>query len=202
MGQRNVSLAQILGFDGWGVTESYFENAAGERVEPVVGYDVLHDTKLVLCVSLRWRPRCSGCGAACDRVHEYGAARRWRDKPWAAHPVIIEYGPRRVKCATCQANVLELVAWADPQQRQSRRLQHQIAMECRGAPLSHVAERHFMTWSVARRAEEHAIARWERDRTPIPLRLGGVDEKFGSSSIVGLRSVTLTPRGSRPEPAC
>jgi transposase len=201
MGQRSVSLAQILGFDGWVVTGSYFENADGERVEPVIGYDVLHDTKLVLCVSSRWRPRCSGCGAACDCVHEYGEPRRWRDKPWADHPVVIEYGPRRVKCPTCQAHVVEMVAWADPQQRQTRRLQHQIAMECRSAPLSHVAERHFMSWSAARRAEEHAIARWERDRTPTPLRLGGVDEKFlGRRNKLDEKFVTIVSNLETGEP--
>jgi transposase len=201
MGQRSVSLAQILGFDGWVVTGSFFENAAGERVEPVVGYDVLRETKLVLCVSSRWRPRCSGCGGACESVHEYGEARRWRDKPWAEHPVVIEYAARRVKCPTCQAHVVEMVAWADPQQRQTRRLQHQLAMECASAPVSHVAERHYMSWSAVRRAEEHAIARWERDRTSVPLRQVGVDEKFlGRRNKLDEKFVTIVSNLEVGEP--
>ena len=201
MGQRNVILARVLGFDGWSVIESFFENAAGARVRPVGGYDLLRDTRLVLRVRSRWLPRCSGCGEACRELHEYGKARRWRDKAWADHPVVIEYAPRRLKCETCVAHTVEMVAWADPQQRQSRRLQHQIAMECAAAPLSHVAERHFMSWSAARRAEAHAITRWERTRTPIELRQVGVDEKFlGRRNKLAEKFVTIVSNLETGEP--
>jgi transposase len=201
MGQRSVSFAQILGFDGWVVIESYFEDDSGARVLAVRGYDVLRATKLVLCVRSRWLPRCSGCGAVCRSVHEYGDARRWRDLPWAGHPVAIEYPPRRVKCATCQAHTTEMVAWADPQQRQTRRLQHQIAVECASAPLSHVAERHFMSWSAVRRAEEQAIARWERDRPGVALRQVGTDEKFlGRRNKLDERFVTIVSNLETGEP--
>lgn len=179
MGQRSVSLARILGFDGWKVVDAYFERKDGTVVEPVGRFDVHRETRLVLCVAPRWLPRCSGCGAACHGVHEQSAEpRRWRDKPWGDHPVIIEYAPRRVKCRACDSHTTEMVAWADPQQRQSRRFQHQLAFECAAGPVSHVAERHDMSWAAVRRAEGHAIARWERTRPVAPLRHVGIDEKW------------------------
>jgi transposase len=71
-----------------------------------------------------------------------------------------------------------MVAWADPYQRQSRRLQHHLAVEAASMPVMHVAAMHGLSWLTVRRAEERAIARWEATRAPVPLRHVGVDEKW------------------------
>lgn len=178
MGQRARILAEIFGFDGWRVKEVFFENAAGQRVAPVGGYALLHETKVVLVVERRWIGRCSQCVAACRRVHERGAKRRWADLPWAGRPVEIEYAACRVKCRRCGGAPIEMVAWADPYQRQSRRLQQLVAVEAASMPVMHVAALHGLSWLTVRRAEERAIARWELTRPVVPLRHVGVDEKW------------------------
>ena len=48
MGQRARILTEILGFDGWKVTETFFESATGKRVEAVGGFALLRETRLVL----------------------------------------------------------------------------------------------------------------------------------------------------------
>lgn len=178
MGQRGRILTEILGFDGWKVEETYFESAVGERVEAVGGFAVLRETRLVLVVSRRWLARCGRCGAACRRVHEKLGARRWLDLPWAGRPVEIEYAASRVKCRACGSHGVEMVAWADPYQRQSRRLQHLLAVEAASMPVMHVAALHGVSWLTVRRAEERAIERWEVTRPFMPLRHVGVDEKW------------------------
>jgi transposase len=178
MGQRARILTEILGFDGWKVKATFFESSKGERVEAVGGVAVLRETRLVLVVERRWLARCSRCGAACRRIHERLASRRWADLSWAGHPVDIEYAASRVKCRACGGHAVEMVAWADPYQRQSRRLQHHLAVEAASMPVMHVAALHGLSWLTVRRAEERAIERWEATRPAVPLRQVGVDEKW------------------------
>jgi transposase len=71
-----------------------------------------------------------------------------------------------------------MVAWADPYQRQTRRLQQHLAVEAASMPVMHVAALHGLSWLTVRRAEERAIERWELTRPPVPLRDVGVDEKW------------------------
>jgi transposase len=71
-----------------------------------------------------------------------------------------------------------MVAWADPYQRQSRRLQQHLVVEAASMPVMHVAALHGLSWLTVRRAEEHALARWEQTRPPVPLSDVGVDEKW------------------------
>ena len=54
---------------------------------------------------------------------------------------------------------MEMVAWADPYQRQSRRLQQQLAVEAATMPVMHVAALHGLNWLTVRRAEERAFER-------------------------------------------
>jgi transposase len=178
MGQRTRILTEILGFDGWKVKETFFESSSGKRVEAVQGFAVLSETRLVLVVERRWLPRCSQCGAACRRVHERLPPRRWADLAWAGHPVDIEYAGCRVKCRACGGHPVEMVAWADPYQRQTRRLQHRLAVEAASMPVMHVAALHGLSWLTVRRAEQLAIERWEATRPAVPLRHVGVDEKW------------------------
>jgi len=178
MGQRAKILTEILGFDGWKVKEAFFESAEGKRVTPVGSLSLLRETRLVLMVERRWLPRCSKCAGPCRVVHERLVERRWADLPWSDHSVELRYAPVRVECPRCNATPVEMVAWADPYQRQSRRLQHRLAVEAASMPVMHVAALHGLSWPTVRRAEEHAIERWEATRPAVPLRQVGVDEKW------------------------
>jgi transposase len=178
MGQRAKILTSILGFDGWKVTDVFFESGAGERVIPLRGLAMLRETRLVLVVERRWLARCPRCGGPCHGIHEQLAARRWADLPWAEHPVELRCAPVRVECPRCNATPVEMVAWADPYQRQTRRLQQRLAVEAASMPVMHVAALHGLSWLTVRRAEERAIERWEATRPAVPLRQAGVDEKW------------------------
>lgn len=201
MGQRARIVTEILGFDGCKVVEVFFESSSGRRVEPIGGFAVLRETRLVLVVVRRWLPRCSHCGAACRRIHERLGGRRWADLPWAGHPVEIEYAPCRVKCRACGGHPVEMVAWADPYQRQSRRLQHHLAVEAASMPVMHVAALHGLSWLTVRRAEERAIERWEATRPAVPLRHVGVDEKWlGRRHHLDHKFVTIVSNLETGEP--
>jgi len=82
---------------------------------------------------------------------------------------------------------VELLAWAEPRQRQTRRLQQHVALDAFSMPLSHVATKYGLSWRTVRRAERGAIMRWSRTRPTQVLRLVGLDEKW------------LGRRHSRPE---
>jgi transposase len=179
MGQRTRILTEILGFRGWKVQEAYFEDAARTRFEPVDGYGVMPDTLLVLRVERRWAPRCSQCGTICRAVpHERLPARRWQDASWAGRPTVIEAAPIRVKCKHCRATPVEMLPWAEPHQRQTQRLQQQLALEAASMPVMHVAVLHRLDWHTVRRAEGAALARWNATRDEGPLRHLGIDEKW------------------------
>lgn len=179
MGQRTRILTEIAGFRGWKVKEVHFESAEGERFEPVNGYGMMPGTRMVLRVERRWSPRCSACGTICGAsAHEKLPARRWADLSWAGRPVQIEATPIRVKCRQCKGTPVEMVAWADPYQRQTRRLQQTLALEAASMPVMHVAILHGLNWKTVRRAEGAALARWNTTRTSVPLRHAGIDEKW------------------------
>ena len=94
------------------------------------------------------------------------------------HPVELRYAPVRVECPRCDAAPVERVAWAEPYQRQTRRLQQRLAVEAASMPVMHVAALHGLSWLTVRRSEERAIERWEATRPAVPLCLVGVDEKW------------------------
>ena len=82
MGQRARTPTAILGFDGWKVTEVFFESASGEVVQPVGTLVPLRGTRLVLVVERRWLARCSQCGGPCRDGHERCPCRRFlSDRP-------------------------------------------------------------------------------------------------------------------------
>jgi transposase len=178
VGQRTRILTDVLGFDGWRVKEMFFESASGARVRPVGSLALVRETRVVLVVERRWLPRCP-CGHRCRLLHDSTLpTRRWSDLPWAGHPVELECAPVRVRCRACGTNRVELVAWADPYQRQSRRLQQRLAVEAASMPVMHVAAVNGLAWTTVRRAEERAIERWEATRPPPALVKIGVDEKW------------------------
>lgn len=179
MGQRARILTQIAGFEGWKVEDARWEGAAGQPILALRSYAVPADAVLVLTMARRWAPRCA-CLAIVParRRHARGRMRRWKDLPWAGHPVVIEYAPDRLDCRRCGCHGVELVGWADPRQRQTRRLQQHLALDAFSMPLSHVATKYDLSWHTVRRAEADAISRWDQTRTAKVLRLVGVDEKW------------------------
>lgn len=178
LGQRTKILTQILGFYGWKVVEVSFEEPAGGRIWPVGSLLLDGDVRLVLRVERRWTARCGRCGALCRKAHCKEKARRWSDLPWAGHPVVIECTPMRVECERCNATSVEVLPWADPYQRETRRLQQHLGLQAASMPLVRVAAQHGLSWSTVRRAEDLAIARWEAQRPKVQLRQVGVDEKY------------------------
>ena len=146
MSQRTTILTQIAGFRGWKVAEHRWEAKDGRRIEPVAGYDVPADARLVLLLMRRWTGRCSKCLALCKGSHENLRLRRWADLPACGHPVVIEYAPCRLDCKRCGARAVELLAWADGHQRQTRRLQHHLALEAFSMPLVHVSTKWGLSW--------------------------------------------------------
>jgi len=177
MGQRKRTLTQIFGFDGFKV-EGYFEDADGVRLGVDVLPAALRGKTLVLRATRRWLPRCGGCGRPCKLIHERLEARRWTDLPWAEHPVVIEYAPVRLRCNGCDRRPVELIAWADGHQRQTRRFQQRMAVYAMSMPISHVAALYGTDWATVRRAQDAAIERWERTRQAPELRQVGLDEKY------------------------
>jgi transposase len=179
MGQRTKTLSEILGFNGWKVEDAYFEDAQGTRFDPLHGYGVLPETRLVLRVVRRWAPRCSQCGTICRAAaHARLPVRRWQDLTWAGRPTVLEAELIRVKCKHCNGSPVELLPWAEPRQRQTKRLQQQLALEAASMPVMHVAVLHGLDWHTVRRAEGAALARWNATRPDVPLRHVGVDEKW------------------------
>ena len=138
---------------------------------------------MVLQVERRWMATCSHCGGRCPKKHCDEETRRWDDLPWAEHPVSIEYAPIRVKCERCGATPLEMVPWADPYQRETRRFQHHLAVQAAASPTVRVAAQYGLSWATVRRAENLAIARWEAQRPEVKLRDMGVDEKYLDAAI-------------------
>ncbi len=177
MSQRTQILAEIWGYRGWNVSGVRYENGKGQRLRLLAGIAPA-DAIVVLLVERRWAPRCACCGAIAGEVHEQLQPRRWRDLPWAGHAAQIEYAPLRLACARCGSTGVETLAWADPKQRQSRRFQHLLALEASSAPVLHVAAKHGLDWGTVRRAEQHALERWHKTRTPPALRHVGIDEKY------------------------
>jgi transposase len=158
---------------------------------------------LVLVMGRRWAPRCSTCLAICPRsCHENCDTRRWADLSWAGHRVVVEYAPIRVKCARCRdSHPVEMVGWAEPKQRQTRRLQQHLALDAFSMPLVHVATKYGLSWHTIRRAELAAIERWDRTREVPPLKQVGVDEKYlGRRNKLDEKFVTIVSNLVTGEP--
>lgn len=178
MSQRTAILTQIAGFRGWKVIANRWESKDGQAIEPVCGYDLPSDARLVLVLKRRWAPRCAKCLAIGATCHEKLAPRRWSDLPACGHPVVIEYAADRLRCKRCGARAVELLAWAEPHQRQTRRLQQHLALDAFSMPLIHVSTKWGLSWHTVRRAELCAIERWDRTVSQPALIMVGVDEKW------------------------
>lgn len=178
MSQRTAILTQVAGFRGWKVQAGRWETKDGRRVVPVAGYDLPAEARLVLTLERRLAPRCAKCLAVGGTCHEKLPQRQWVDLPACGHPVVIEYAPERLRCKRCGARAVELLAFAEPQQRQTRRLQQHLALDACSMPLLHVAAKWGLGWHTVRRAEMAAIERWDKTMPKPALTMVGVDEKW------------------------
>ena len=201
MGQLKRFIAEVLGFEGWKVEDWWWVKPNGVRYKPVSRVLVSPGTKLVVTVRRTWMGRCSECGRRCRKVHEHGELRGWQDLPWCGHPVEIEYAPDRLKCRHCQSACVELLPWAEPYQRETMRLQQHMALDTSSMPTSHVAARYGVGWHVVRRAERHALERWQATRSPEPLTMVGIDEKYlGRRNTFEDKYVTIVSNLQNGEP--
>ncbi len=149
---------------------------SGFRVERVDGEDGDATSRVQIRIERRGPRRypCSGCGRRTSRVRS-AQDRTWEDLPWAAPPVTLIYRQRRVDCRRCEIRT-ELVEFADPKARVTRRLRQQIGVDCQSMPNSHAAVRHGVSWGKARRAEKAFLADWDRTRPRKRPRHLGLDE--------------------------
>ena len=194
-------VAQILGFEGWEVVDLYWETPDGVRFLPIGWHAVCQGARLVFVVARRWLGRCADCGHRCQKVHEHLKTRRWHDLPWCEHPVDIEYAPDRLVCTHCARACVELLPWADRYQRETSRMQQHMCLDAQSMPTFHVALRHGVDWHTVRRAERHAMERWQATRTPDPLEMVGMDEKYlGRRNRSGDKYVTIVSNLQTGEP--
>ncbi|HQP39168.1 MAG TPA: ISL3 family transposase, partial [Polyangiaceae bacterium] len=201
MGQLNRFIAEVLGFEGWKVLDWWWERDDGVAYRPVSPALVPPGAKLVIRVGRQWMGRCVVCGARCGKVHEHLQVRRWRDLPWCDHPVELEYAPDRLACRRCCSASVELLPWAERAQRETMRFQQHVALDASSMPLSHAATRYGIDWHTARRAEQHALQRWQATRTPEPLTMVGVDEKYlGRRNTFDDKYVTIVSNLQNGEP--
>lgn len=177
MSQRTRILAEIWGYGGWKITDVRYENDRGQRLVAVAGIAPLH-ARVILRVERKWAPRCAHCGAITQKVHERLEPRRWRDLTLAGHVTDIEYAGVRVRCDRCRSTGVEMLAWAEPYQRQTRRFQQHLALDAASMPVQHVAARYGLDWGTVRRVEQCALERWNAGRVVPPLRHVGIDEKY------------------------
>lgn len=179
MGQLQRFIAGVLCFEGWKVTDWWWIKPNGVRYRPAHQALVTPGERLVVVVNRQWMGRCSQCGRRCRKVHEHSQVPRiWRDLPWCDHPVDLECCPDRLKCPDCQSACVELLPWADPGQHETRRLQQHMAIDAQSMPTSHVSVRYGVDWHNVRRAERSALERWQATRSPDPLTMVGIDEKY------------------------
>jgi len=178
MGRLKRFIAEVLGFEGWKVVDWWWVQPNGVRYKPVSRLLVPPGTRLAVQVGRTWMGRCSGCAKRCLKVKEHLETRTWSDLSWCDHLVTIEYAPDRFKCRHCHSACVELLSWAEPGQHQTMRLQQHMAIDAASMPTSHVAARYGVGWHVVRNAEHHALQRWQATRTPSPLTMVGIDEKY------------------------
>jgi len=199
--EGSVTLTQVLGYRGFRVAGAWLENGRGQRLALTPWDDAPVTARLILRLESCWAKRCSGCGRKCRRIHEQLAERRWLDLPWAGRPTQLAYAPCRVWCESCQGAAIELVAWAERYQRQTKRLQQHLALEAASMPVQHVAVKYGVDWSTVRKAEQDALTRWLATRAQPKLRQVGIDEKYlGRRGKREERYVTIVSNNETGEP--
>lgn len=177
MERRNVSLAQVLGLEGWRVAASWFETSSGVRLVRPEAFR-RDQLRIVFVVRRDVAPRCESCGSARQKIHGVMPTRRVRDVASSGVAAFLEFTPERLRCPHCPGVHVEKLPLTARGARMTRRFEHELAIEASAAPVSFVAARHGLSWDTVFRAEQAALLRWIATRTPSPLRMVGVDEKW------------------------
>lgn len=196
-------IKEMLDVEGFDVVAAHWETPDGQRCWPMGHRPRRRDAVLVIEMTRRWQGRCPSCLRRCKRVHERLGKRRWRELPTMGHPTVLEYAPQRLFCEHCQRTQVELLPWAEPYQRETRRFQQHLALQAASMPTQHVAVLHAVSWHTVRRAERAAYERWQATREPTPLTMVGVDEKYlgrGGKRRYGTKFVTIISNLQTGEP--
>lgn len=98
---------------------------------------------------------CSGCGSACNQVHET-SWRTVRDMPMLGDPVWLCVQLRRVRCSVCGPRV-ERVRWLDRHARITRRLADFVGLWCEKLPVAHVCKLAGLHWETVRRIDRERL---------------------------------------------
>lgn len=95
---------------------------------------------------------CSGCGACCDRYHDWDE--RWiRDLPILDAQTQLLIQRFRVACPNCGPK-LEHLPWLDKYARVTKRLAESVARLCRVLPVKHVAEFYGLGWDAVKAIDQ------------------------------------------------
>jgi len=171
-------IREMLDVEGFDVVEAHWETPEGVQFWPVGHRPSRADAVLVVELKRRWQGICSGCLHKCKKIHERLPKRRWQARRTMGHATVLQYAPQRLWCARCQSAKVELLAWADGYQRETRGFQQELALQAASMPTQHVAVLNGVSWHTVRRAEKSAYERWERTRKPVALTMVGIDEKY------------------------
>ena len=144
-------IALLGGWEGYRVgTVARFE--AGELSDKSRTAEVL--------IELVRRPGpmiCSGCGGACNRVHDW--EERWvRDLPILDAQTHLCLQRFRVACPTCGPK-LERLSWLPLWSRVTLRLAESVARLCKVLPIKHVAEFYELGWDAVKAIDKEWLER-------------------------------------------
>jgi transposase len=148
---------ELLGeWEGYRVGWIYRHPPGGDGKPPQVWIELIRrDTGPMVC---------SGCGASCDRYHDY-ADRTIRDLPILEARTMLQVQRFRVACPACGPK-LEVLPWLDRYERMTSRLTDSVARLCRILPIKHVAEYFGLHWSTVKRIDKAYL---ERALGPVDL---------------------------------
>lgn len=157
------SMAQLWGWDGYGVQSSWQEYRGAQRWLVVQ-----------LQPSNRARRICSGCGQRCRAVHDV-VERRIRDLPvFEAHVEVVL--PRlRLACPRCGPK-LEQLGWLAPYARVTQRLAESVSRLCAVMSVRHVAQFYGLAWSTVKRIDKASLQQRLGPAQLRDVRVIGMDE--------------------------
>ena len=115
---------------------------------PEVWIELIRETGLMIC---------SGCGQACDKVHDW--EERWvRDLPILDAQTHLCVQRFRVACPTCGPKV-ERLTWLELYARVTQRLAESVSRLCRDATVQAAAEFYGLSWDTAKAIDKACLQR-------------------------------------------
>lgn len=117
---------------------------------------------------------CQGCGAKAP-YRDRRPSRRFRDLFVLAEPLVLIYAPCRVSCSQCGVRT-ELLPWAEPRARVTRRLAHQVALWTRRLSWKDAADLFQINWKTVVAIVKRTVAWGLEHRKLRPVHVMGLDE--------------------------